>query len=230
MADQIIAVSSGFYDSIGSDRTYTAEDMNKPYSRILSDGVFADINGGANEDLKVIVASGMTILVQAGKAMCGQKWFENLSSITIVVPGNTDLYDRIDSVIMQVDTRITGRTGNIVYRTGTPAASPEPPAVNTISGVTEYRLANIAVASGASTISGNDIDDRRGTADCPWVASRIQPMDLPSQTGQDGKYLKTVGGAVTWGAVDAAPTSGSNNLITSGAVFAAIMGALNTPI
>ena len=33
MADQVFAVISGFYDAINEDRTYTADQMNRPYNR-----------------------------------------------------------------------------------------------------------------------------------------------------------------------------------------------------
>ena len=30
MSDQLFPIKSGFYDAINNDRTYNAEDMNKP--------------------------------------------------------------------------------------------------------------------------------------------------------------------------------------------------------
>ena len=87
MADQTFGVNCGFWDAINYDRTYSADDMNKPYSRLVADGVFAANDGTPSSDLQV-VASGasMNITVQKGQGIFAHKWFENPSSLLITVP------------------------------------------------------------------------------------------------------------------------------------------------
>ena len=178
MADQNFSVNCGFFDAINYDRTYTADDMNKPYSRVVGDGVFATQTGTPSTDLQVVSAgSGMNITVMPGQGIFASKWFENPSSIVITVPNNTTLYPRRDSVIVQVDNRSSGRVGNIVYRTGTPASSPQPPDIGTVANVTEYRIANIYVAANANTINNDAIVDLRGSSECPWVTGLITQVD-----------------------------------------------------
>lgn len=177
MADTTINVRSGFYDAVDGDRTYSADDMNKPYKKVVSDGVFATPQGTPSNELQVVAGSGMAVNVQKGNGICAGKWFENNSLVSFIVPKNSALTPRIDSVIMQVDTRNTGRVGNLVYRTGTAASDPEPPEINTISTVQEYRLANITVAAGASSISDSVITDMRGSAECPWISALIIQPD-----------------------------------------------------
>ena len=177
MADQTFAVHCGFFDAIDSDRTYSADEMNRPYRRVISNGVFATPQGNPSTDLQVVESSGMNIICKAGEGLFADKWFENPSSIVITVPNNTATVPRIDSVLVQVDTRTSGRVGNIVYRTGTPASSPVPPAINQTEGVVEYRLANIRVNAGVTSIQGRYITDRRGSSDCPWVTSLIYQVD-----------------------------------------------------
>lgn len=177
MADQTFAVHCGFFDAINSDRTYSADEMNRPYKRVISNGVFATPNGTPSTDLQVTASSGMSIICKKGEGLFGDKWFENPSGIAITVPSNTGTVPRIDSVIVQVDTRTSGRVGNIVHRTGTPASSPVPPAINQVEGVIEYRLANIRVNAGVSAITQSMITDRRGSSDCPWVTSLIYQVD-----------------------------------------------------
>ena len=185
MADQIFAVKSGFYNAVNGDRTYTADDMNKPYARIVADGVFATNSGDPSSDLQS-VASGTArrITVQAGQAIIGGKWFENTSAIIIDVPANTALYGRIDSVIAQVDKRQSGRSGAIIYRTGEPASTPTAPTLTSDANVVEYRLANVAVASGATVISTSNITDLRGSSSCPWVTGLIQQVDTSTLWAQ----------------------------------------------
>ena len=186
MADQIFNVKCGFFDAVNNDRTYSAEDMNRLYKRVINDGVFPDENNNPSTDLEVNSDSGMTIIVGAGEGIFANRWFKNSINIPIEVPAN-NLNNRIDSVLVQVDTRKSGRTGNIVYRTGTPATSPEPPAINETTGVTEYRLANILVASGATEITSSNITDLRGTSDCPWVTGIVSADSIPPNSVTSAK-------------------------------------------
>lgn len=178
MADQTFAVSSGFYDAVNSDRTYSADDMNRPYKRLVSNGVFATPQGTPSTDLQVVSAgTGMQIIVQAGEGIFANKWFENTAAINITVPNNTSTVPRVDSVIVQVDQRTSGRVANIVYRTGTPSSNPAVPAINLVANVTEYRVANIYVAAGANAINQDAITDLRGSSLCPWITSLIKQVD-----------------------------------------------------
>lgn len=194
MADQIFNAKCGFFDAINYDRTYTADDMNKPYSRIVADGVFATNQGTPSTDLQTVsTGNGMQITVQAGQGIFAGKWFENQSSIIITVPNNTAINPRVDSVIVQIDKRVSGRVGNIVYRTGTPGPNAAVPPINQVANVIEYRLANIYVASGANTIDNDAITDLRGSSSCPWVTGLIQQVDTSAlwqqfQTAYQNQY------------------------------------------
>ena len=178
MADTIINVRSGFYDAIDEDRVYSADDMNKPYKKLISDGVFATPQGTPSSELQVTAGNGMSVNVAKGNGLCARKWFENNSIVNFVVPSNTALNPRIDSVLMQVDARMSGRVGNLVYRTGTAASSPSAPEINTVTDVTEYRLANILVAPGETSITNSMITDKRGSDECPWISALVIQPDV----------------------------------------------------
>lgn len=185
MADQTFNVNCGFFDAINYDRTYTADDMNKPYSRVIADGIFATNQGTPSTDLQVLSAgNGMNITVSPGQGIFASKWFENPSAILITVPNNTALYPRFDSVIVQVDKRSSGRVGNIVYRTGTPASNPQYPAISTQADVVEYAIAYVYVAAGANAINNDAITDLRGSASCPWVTGLITQVDTSTLWAQ----------------------------------------------
>lgn len=177
MADQIFSVSCGFFDAIDRDRVYSAAQMNMPYKRLVSNGVFATASGTPSTDLQVSAGTGRAVQVAPGNGLFGDRWLENPAVIPITVPANTALTGRIDSVIVQVSLASSGRSGSIIYRTGTPAAAPVPPELGSGADLYEYRLANVAVASGASSITAADITDCRGSADCPWVTSLIYQVD-----------------------------------------------------
>lgn len=171
MAEQIFNIKSGFFNAVNNDRTYTAEDMNKPYKRIVSNGVFATNSGTPSSDFQVLASSGMVLNVQPGNAIVKSKWMESSIITPITVPANTGLITREDGVFLQIDD--TTRTGNIVYRSGD--TSPE-------SG--ELLLAIVSVAAGATSLTQTNISDKRGSADCPWVTGLISQVDTSTLFAQ----------------------------------------------
>lgn len=178
MSDQIFEVNCGFFDSVNKDRLYSADEMNKPYKRVINNGVFATPQGTPSTDLQVLSANdNMNIIVKAGEGLFGDKWFESAADIAITVPTNTSTVPRRDSVIVQVDKRISGRKGRVIYRTGTPSSNPMPPNLSTTNNVIEYRVANIYVAANAVYIGQDAITDLRGSSECPWVTSLIKQVD-----------------------------------------------------
>ena len=178
MKEQKFNVNCGFFDSIGDDRLYSADDMNNPYIKLLREGVYATPDGTPSTELQVLTASnGMNVLVKSGQGFLGGKWFKNPSDIVITVTSNNDIVPRLDSILMQVDKTQNGRTGNIVYREGTPNSDPQPPEINTNENIIEMRLANIYVAPTVATIDQDVIIDLRGSNECPWIAALIQQPD-----------------------------------------------------
>lgn len=178
MAEQKFQITSGFYDAVNKDRLYTAEDMNRPYKRIISEGVFATPAGTPSTDLQVIsAASALNIIVKKGEGLLGGRWFESPSDLTITVPANNNVVPRRDSVILQVDKRQSGRIANVVYREGVPNSNPQVPDINTVNNVIELRLANIYVAAGANYIGQDAIVDLRGSSECNWITSLIKQVD-----------------------------------------------------
>lgn len=185
MNDQNFEVNCGFFDSINKDRLYSADEMNRPYKRVISNGVFATQQGTPSTDLQVLSANdGMNIVVKKGEGMFGDKWFENPTDIAITVPNNTSTVPRRDSVIAQVDKRTNGRKGRIVYRTGTANSNPMPPNLSTDNNVVEYRIANIYVAASAVYIGQDAITDLRGSSECPWITSLIKQVDTSTLFAQ----------------------------------------------
>lgn len=177
MADQTFAVNCGFFDAVDGDRTYSADQMNNPYKRLISNGVFATPQGTPSTDLQVSGTGSMAVTVAVGQGIFADKWFNNPTILTITVPSNTGIVPRMDSVLVQVDKRQSGRVGNIVYRTGSPSSNPTPPSINQVENVTEYRLANVYVAAGANAINNDAITDMRGSSSCPWVTSLVYQVD-----------------------------------------------------
>lgn len=178
MAEQKISIESGFFDSIDGDRKYAANEMNRPYKRVITEGVFATPRGTPSTDLQVLSGNDyMNLIIKKGEGLLGGKWFENTADEVMTVSNNTGIVPRIDSIIIQMDNRQVGRVANIVCREGTPNSTPKPPAINTVDNVVEKRIANIYVASGANWLNQDAITDLRGSAECLWITSLIQQVD-----------------------------------------------------
>lgn len=178
MAEQKFLINGGFFNSINNDRLYSAEDMNRPYKRVITEGIFATPQGTPSTDFQVVSANNaMNIIVKAGEGLLGGKWFESPNDKVITVPANNNINPRRDSVIIQIDNRQSGRVPNIVYREGTPSTNPQVPDISTNPSVIEIRVANIYVAAGATNINDDAIVDLRGSDECSWITSLIQQVD-----------------------------------------------------
>lgn len=173
MADIFNIISGGFFDSVSSDRLYSAEDMNMPYKRMFNEGIFKA--GGA---FQLSAPGGMTVAVATGNALIGDKWGENPEPLNITIAGNTASGARIDSIILRMDGRIETRAVGITYRQGeptdtaTPTAADAPALINTGS-IRELRLADIVVRPNVTELTEADIWDQRGGTQCPWVTIAV---------------------------------------------------------
>ena len=178
-------VDAGFFDAIDGDRKYSAEDMNRPYRKLISNGVFATPKGTPSDFLQVFAANnGMNVIVSAGYALIGDKWFENPSDLIITISQNSEVLTRIDSIIAQVDKTQPGRVGSIVYRQGSASSNPIHPNINTEEDIAEFRLADIRISPSCVEITQDLITDCRGSDECPWVTSLLYQVDTSTLYAQ----------------------------------------------
>ena len=171
-----MALQSGFYNAIESggvyDRTYSADEYTNFYSAFIKDGV----RRSGDDDFKC-TASGLIITIAAGYAICGSKWVHNDAIYTLpaITPPVGD-YSRIDGVFLHVDTNEATRAASFVYRQGTAASNPQPPAKDTTTGVYELCLCTVGVAPSATTIT---LTDTRADSDlCGWITTPVGADDF----------------------------------------------------
>lgn len=185
MSEQAINITSGFYNSINGDRTYSANDMNKPYKRVITEGIFATPQGTPSTDFQVLSANNaMNIIVKKGEGLLGNRWIELESDTVITVSSNTGITPRRDSIIVRVDNTQSGRVAQVIYREGTASSNPMPPNLVNTDTIKEIRVANIYVAAGATWISQDAITDLRGSGECPWITSLIKQVDTSTLYAQ----------------------------------------------
>ena len=188
MADIFYEQRAGFFDSVDLDRLYYADDMNIPYREIFTDGIAYD---GVTESFLCTAQSGMIVHVAGGVALLDHHWIDAAPQ-SIQLEGNSSINDRYDAIFLRIDKSQSIRSGFLVYRTGGNSA---PAAVNT-SDIHEFKICNIHVPGFATDVIDNDIEDRRGTADCPFIEINLDTLGYVAGRGIriDGNVISATGG------------------------------------
>ena len=168
-----MAVTFGFYDSIGGDRPYTADQMGAIFDGIVNDGIYQAIG----DAFAVKPKSGMQITVGSGRCWFNHTWTENNDELLLSVAASNNLQSRIDTVVIQIDKSVGVRANSIRIIQGAYSSSPVAPTLSNSGTLFQYPLANINVKNGATSITASDITNLRGRTECPWVTGPLEVMD-----------------------------------------------------
>ena len=166
-----MAITSGFFNSVGGDRKYTPEDFGHFLHGLISSGVYAE----SSTSLQVLANDGMEVEVQPGRAMLDFHWLNNDGPLTFTLsPGGSQ--DRIDAIVAYVD--MSTRVCDIFVKQGTPAAAPTPPTMERSDVRKEYMLAKVHVSKLATAVTQSSITATRAdTTVCGWVTGLIKQVD-----------------------------------------------------
>ena len=164
-----MTVTYGFYDSLGGDRVYNALQMSRLFEGMIVDGVFESIG----TKFAVAPSSGMILSVGAGRAWFNYTWTLNDAPITVTVLTAEVALNRIDTVVLEVNTDVGTRANTIKIIKGTPAGSPVAPTLASTSTLHQYALADIYVGAGVTTITGGNITNKVGTVGTPYVTGIV---------------------------------------------------------
>lgn len=152
------------------DRVYTAEDFAAERAAYVSNGVTAE--GGLA--VSPSAAGGLAVDVAAGIAVIDGYTYFNTSPLTLHCAEADASLSRIDLAVLRLD--LDARTMYCALKPGTPAPTPAAPEAETGDTVRELALAEIRVAAGASTVTAEDIADRRVRAD--YILNRVDVQAL----------------------------------------------------
>ncbi|WP_055108950.1 hypothetical protein [Paenibacillus ihumii] len=180
---------SGFFDSTADDmREYPAREFAEYFARFIGNGVFL---GGTR--LKV-TASGQDANVNVE---LGYGWingymysvYDEPLSLPIQ-PATTQ--DRIDRVILRLDTSAPVRAIRALVVQGLPATSPAAPALVRSGNIYDLSLAQIRVLANTSIIKPENItDERLNNQVCGIVTALIDQADTTSIFNQFQAWLNT---------------------------------------
>ena len=177
-----MSVTSGFFNSVNSDRKYNAEQMSAIFDGVINDGVFANIGTA----LTVTADTGFQVNVGIGRAWFNSKWIYNDSILALTLDIPEVLLSRIDAVVVEVDNSDTVRAGSIKIVKGTPASTPQNPTLTHTDFVNQYPLAYILVEPGATSITQAKITNKVGTSDCPYITGILQVQNIDNIVAQWG--------------------------------------------
>jgi hypothetical protein len=164
-----MTITYGFYDSISSDRLYNALQMSSIFDGIIQDGVYA----GLDNKLMVVEDTGMDVSVGSGRAWFDHTWTYNDAAISKTIANADAILNRIDVIYLEVNTDVGTRANSINVLEGTPASTPAVPDLTQTGSIHQYPLAHIYIAAAVTEIVQDDITNKVGGIDTPFVAGII---------------------------------------------------------
>lgn len=171
------SVTCGFYNSI-NDRKYDATQMSAMFDGLINDGVFATID----DAMVVKASSGKTVIVGKGKCWFDHTWTVNDAPLPVQCGDTHVLLDRIDAIVVQINTITRDNTIEIVE--GTAASSPVRPTLTNNSEIHQHALCYIYRKAESIEIKQEDITNVIGTDETPFVTGIVQVVSLDTLLGQ----------------------------------------------
>lgn len=170
----------GFYNSLGGDRRYNAEQMSSIFDGIINDGVFASIG----DALTVSAGTGMNVVVAIGRAWFNHTWTNNDTALTLPVAASGVGLGRKDIVVLEVNSSEDIRANSIKIIKGTPSGTPALPALTNTETVHQYPLCYIDVAAGVTEIIQANITNKVGSSDCPLITGILETINTDALLAQ----------------------------------------------
>ena len=173
-----MAFTSGFFNSVNHDRKYDAVQMGQIFDGIIKDGIYATY-------LSAMVvkesANASEVIVQPGRAWFNHVWAYNDADYPMAAPDPEVVLDRIDTLVLDVNSEDAVREAKYMWVQGTPTSQiPEPPELIHTVTHNQYPLADVKRQAGTTQIYADDITNRVGTSDCPFVTGIIDTINIDS--------------------------------------------------
>ena len=175
-----MSITSGFFNSVNGDRKYDAMQMSSIFDGLIIDGIFASIGTA----FVVKATTAQTVNVGIGKAWFNHTWTLNDAVLPLECPDSELLLNRIDAIVLEVNTTETVRENSIKIIRGTPATDPSRPTLIKEGTIYQYPLCYIYRASGSTTITQSDITNMVGSDETPFVTGILKTISLNELLGQ----------------------------------------------
>lgn len=170
-----MSVSCGFYNALEHDRLYDAIQMSSLFDGIIRDGVFSTIG-----DALMVNApgDGLYVVVKSGRAWFNHSWTLNDTEYPISFDEAELVQDRIDAVVLEVNSSVEVRDNTLKIIKGTPSTRPVKPELTHTTEVNQYALAYVTVKAGATIITQANVENAVGTDETPFVTGVLQQISI----------------------------------------------------
>lgn len=176
-----MAVTYGYFNSVNGDRKYNADDISNYFLKLISNGVFATPSNA----MQVQAIAGMSVSVSAGWGFINCKWINNDAPYVLTLNASDVVLNRIDRVVLRLNSANSMRSMGIYIKTGSAANSPQPPTLTRDGNVYELSLAQIYIGADVTEITqANITDERANTSVCGWVTGLIDQIDTTNLFAQ----------------------------------------------
>jgi hypothetical protein len=169
-----MSFASGFFNSVDHDRLYDATDISRLFDGLIRDGIFASIG----DCLVVKQSNQMNVTVGTGRAWFNHTWSYNDALYPVTIPPSEILMDRIDAVILEINSVESVRANSIKLIKGTPSSTPAKPSLTNTKEVHQYPLAYVTVGKEVTSIRQADIENCVGTSACPFVTGILEVISI----------------------------------------------------
>lgn len=169
-----MSFASGFFNSVDHDRLYDATDISRLFDGLIRDGIFASIG----DCLVVKQSNKMNVTVGTGRAWFNHTWSYNDALYPVTIPPSEILMDRIDAIVLEINSVESVRANSIKLIKGTPASTPTKPALTNTKEIHQYPLAYVTVGKEVTSIRQADIENCVGTSACPFVTGILEVISI----------------------------------------------------
>lgn len=169
-----MSFASGFFNSVDHDRLYDATDISRLFDGLIRDGIFASIG----DCLVVKQSNQMNVTVGTGRAWFNNTWSYNDALYPVTIPPSEILMDRIDAVVLEINSVESVRANSIKLIKGTPSSTPAKPVLTNIKEIHQYPLAYVTVGKEVTSIRQADIENCVGTSACPFVTGILEVISI----------------------------------------------------
>lgn len=169
-----MSFASGFFNSVDHDRLYDATDISRLFDGLIRDGIFASIG----DCLVVKQSNRMNVTVGTGRAWFNHTWSYNDALYPVTIPPSEILMDRIDAIVLEINSVESVRANSIKLIKGKPASTPTKPALTNTKEIHQYPLAYVKVGKEVTSIRQADIENCVGTNACPFVTGILEVISI----------------------------------------------------
>lgn len=181
-----MAFYSGFFNSKGLDRTYTAEDFTEYLSSIICNGILDTY--GQNFSLTAS-AVGLRVILGTGKAWINGHYFVNDTRHTIDLAEYQDeSLPRYVAISILLDTSESVRSVSLEITPGTPAENPGLPSFPQSENKARLLMFAVRLNVGATSLTERDWYDYREDKNvcgyCKCILGKCKVTEMQSQLAQ----------------------------------------------